>query len=79
MKILVKYFGAIAEKTGAAEEVLNLEETGFEVEEIRSFCIQKYGLEDDESIQTAVNQKLLKKGTLRSGDEIAFLPPYAGG
>jgi sulfur-carrier protein len=79
MQIKVKYFGAIAEQTGTTEEVLTIEEPGFEVEEIRSYCVQKYGLEDDDSIRVAVNQMVKKRGILQNGDEVAFLPPYAGG
>lgn len=79
MQIQVKYFGAIAEKTGVTEEVLNLDETGYEVDELKAYCINKYDLEEDDSIQLAVNQVLNAKKTLHNGDEVAFLPPYAGG
>lgn len=79
MRITVKYFGAIAEETGTTEEVLNLNETGHSIDELKAYCIKKYDLEDDESIQLAVNQELNKKVRLKEGDEVAFLPPYAGG
>jgi sulfur-carrier protein len=79
MQIKVKYFGAFAEQTGKTEEVIILDETGLEVQDFRSYCFQKYGLEDDDSIRVAVNQMINKKGFLENGDEVAFLPPYAGG
>lgn len=79
MQIHVKYFGAIAEKTGVTEELLNLDGTVYEVDELKTYCINKYDLEEDESIQLAVNQVLNAKKTLQNGDEVAFLPPYAGG
>jgi len=79
MQVTVKYFGAIAEDTGTAEEVLSLDETGYTVDELKDYCLQKYNLEEDESIQLAVNRELHKKKKLQDGDEVAFLPPYAGG
>lgn len=79
MQVTVKYFGAIAEDTGTTEEVLSLDETGYEVEELKAYCIKKYRLEEDESIQLAVNRELHAKKKLQDGDEVAFLPPYAGG
>ena len=79
MNIKVKYFGAIAEKTGVSEEVLHLDEAGYEVDELKAYCINKYDLEEGESIRLAVNQVLNAKKTLQHGDEVAFLPPYAGG
>lgn len=79
MKVTIKYFGAIAEKAGLAEEVLDLLTVGSEVSDLKTYCILKYGLTDHDSIQVAVNQELNKTGTLRDGDEIALLPPFAGG
>lgn len=79
MSITVKYFGAIAEETGTTEEVLNLDEIGYSIEELKSYCIKKYDLEEDGSIQLAVNQELNAEQKLQHGDEVAFLPPYAGG
>lgn len=79
MKVKVKYFGAIAEKTGRNEEVLDLAVIGSQVQDVKSFCLDKYRLTNDESLQMAVNQELNKEGELSDGDEVAFLPPFAGG
>jgi molybdopterin converting factor subunit 1 len=79
MKVKVKYFGAIAEKTGRNEEVLDLAVIGSQVQDVKSFCLNKYHLTNDESLQMAVNQELNKEGELTDGDEVAFLPPFAGG
>lgn len=79
MSITVKYFGAIAEETGTTEEILSLDETGYSAEELKAYCFKKYDLEEDESIQLAVNQVLNAEQKLKNGDEVAFLPPYAGG
>lgn len=79
MAITIKYFGAIAEATGVTEEKVTLEEAGDSVEQLRSFCLNKYGAVSDLSFQLAVNQNLTTSGSLNDGDEVAFLPPFAGG
>jgi molybdopterin converting factor subunit 1 len=79
MKVTVKYFGAIAEQTGRNEEMLDLGVIGSQVQDVKSFCLKKYSLADEESLQLAVNQELNKEGELSDGDEVAFLPPFAGG
>jgi molybdopterin synthase sulfur carrier subunit len=79
IQVRVKYFGAMAEKTGITEEMINLEESGYEIDELKAFCMDKYSLLEEDSMQIAVNQTLNSKGTLQKGDEVAFLPPFAGG
>lgn len=79
MSITVKYFGAVAEKTGTSEEELDLNETGDSVSQMKAYCVEKYDLDDEETIQLAVNQVLNADEKLQEGDEVAFLPPYAGG
>ncbi len=79
MSITIKYFGAIAEATGVTEEKVALEEVGNSIEELRSYCLTKYGDVGDLSFQVAVNQSLTTSGSLKDGDEVAFLPPFAGG
>ena len=79
MTLTIKYFGLIAEKTGKKEEVLNLEHKEFDVQALKNFCFSKYELQEMDSVQVAVNQSIQRSGTLKNGDEVAFLPPYAGG
>jgi molybdopterin converting factor subunit 1 len=79
MKIKVKYFGSIAEETGKTEEIVFLQKGMSEIREFIAFIFNKYGLNDEEVIQVAVNQVIQKEGKIQYGDEIAFLPPYAGG
>ncbi|WP_436515185.1 MoaD/ThiS family protein [Ekhidna sp. To15] len=79
MAITIKYFGAIAEAAGVSEEKVTIEEVGSSVEQLRSFCLNKYEAVGDLSFQLAVNQSLIASGTLNDGDEVAFLPPFAGG
>lgn len=79
MKVTVKYFGSLAEKTGIKEEIVDLDQTGTRLDQLKAHCVNKYGLDEDSSIQLAVNQELNSQKQLQNGDEIAFLPPFAGG
>lgn len=78
MNINVKYFGIIAETVGKSEEVLDLEEK-LSAQELKNWLVQKYSIADSEAIQLAVNQNLDTQVELKEGDEVAFLPPFAGG
>ncbi len=78
MKVTVKYFGMIAESAGKSEEVLELE-PGSSIKDLKSQQVKKYQIQDAESVQIAVNQNLNKEVELKDGDEVAFLPPFAGG
>jgi molybdopterin converting factor small subunit len=77
MEITIKYFGQIAEAIGKDEEVL--ESKNADIESVKSYFIHKYNFTYDESIRIAVNQELDSVEDLKDGDEVAFLPPYAGG
>ncbi|CAM4314135.1 MoaD/ThiS family protein [Gillisia hiemivivida] len=78
MKVTLKYFGVIAESAGKSEEVLELQQ-GLSVRDLKNQQIKKYQIQDAESVQIAVNQNLDKEVELKEGDEVAFLPPFAGG
>lgn len=78
MKVTVKYFGVIAESAGKSEEVLDLEH-GSSIKDLKNQQIKKYQIQDAESVQIAVNQDLYNEVELKDGDEVAFLPPFAGG
>lgn len=78
MKVTVKYFGMLAETAGKNEEILDLEE-GMSVTELKCRQIKVYHIPEAESVQLAVNQNLSTEVELKEGDEVAFLPPFAGG
>lgn len=78
MKVQVKYFGMIAEAVGKPEEELELD-PGTSVSELKMNQVKSYGIKDPESVQIAVNQHLNQEIELKEGDEVAFLPPFAGG
>ena len=78
MKVMVKYFGLVAEAAEKSEEVMELngELTALELKEQ---CLNGLSISDKDSVQIAVNQNLDDKTTLKDGDEVALLPPFAGG
>lgn len=78
MKLTLKYFGMIAETTGKNEEVLEVAQ-GISVQNLKDQQIKNYGISDAESVQVAVNQNIDQETELKEGDEVAFLPPFAGG
>lgn len=79
MTVTVKYFGLIAEKTGIHEEMLHLDGDEYDLDALKEQCFLKYELSDMSSVKIAINQSLETSGMLKDGDEVAFLPPFAGG
>lgn len=78
MKVTLKYFGMIAEAAGRNEEDLEVV-SAMSVADLKAEQIEKYQIPDPESVQLAVNQCLDTEVELKEGDEVAFLPPFAGG
>lgn len=78
MSITVKYFGAIEEVTGLSEESVSADDFS-SLEELKSHLLTKYESLGQLSFQLAVNQSMTASSSLQSGDEVAILPPFAGG
>lgn len=77
--ITIKYFGEIAETTNCHEEQFMLEQSNFS--ELMLNLNKKYQL-DQHDIIVAINQERVDDYhtiTLKNNDEIAILPPFAGG
>ena len=77
MKVNVLFFGMLIEKAGGStvivENVQNLSELKFKLETQYSFL-------DEMNYLVAVNQEVVQDNIeLNENDEIALLPPYAGG
>jgi molybdopterin converting factor subunit 1 len=77
MKITVLFFGVLTEVTGMSVKVY---------EEVRTLEHLKMRVADDYpetfhySFRVAVNNELTDEDIpLKDGDEVAFLPPFAGG
>ena len=77
MHINIKYFGQIAEVTQKEEE--NLEFSGIIVSELVETLYLKYSNLRTKNFQIAQNQELVSMETELTGNDIALLPPFAGG
>ncbi len=77
MYITVKYFGQIAEFTQLQEE--SLEFSGTLISEFLDLLYSKYDVLKTKNFQVAQNQELVSIETELTGNEIALLPPFAGG
>jgi molybdopterin synthase sulfur carrier subunit len=78
MKLSVKYFGMIADWVGTTEN--EIEFSGETVADLKSqlegSCSELNGI----SYQVAVNHKISENAVaLNESDELAILPPFAGG
>ncbi|MBO0341165.1 MAG: MoaD/ThiS family protein [Bacteroidota bacterium] len=78
MKVTVKYFGLVAEAAEKSEEVLEINEA-LTASELKARCLNGLAIAEKDSVQIAVNQNLDDKTIINDGDEIALLPPFAGG
>lgn len=78
MKLTIKYFGLVAEAANKFEEVMELN-GDLTARELKERCLNGLSIRDKDSVQIAVNQNLDDKITLKDGDEVALLPPFAGG
>lgn len=77
MNITIKYFGQIAEITQHDEESIAF--SGSSVSELLELLYTKYKALKGKDFQIAQNEELVSKEHKVSGDEIAILPPFAGG
>ena len=79
MKITLKYFGLIAEITNTAEEVLDINHP-VEVGALRNLLAKKYAPLGSATYQVAINHSIAGQDReLNANDEVALLPPFAGG
>ena len=80
MTITVKYFGIIADFTKKKEEEFHLDETLNTIQSLQSHLEKVYPEIKNTAYSFALNQKMTNQdATLQNQDEIALLPPFAGG
>ena len=77
MLITVKYFGLIAEITQCENEAISFDNEP--VLNLLNVLYDKYPALNSEEFQVAQNQELITLETILTGNEIALLPPFAGG
>ena len=77
MKIEVLLFGVLAEKAG--ESKITIEKMK-DIESLKEYMFTKFPDFKNLTFQISVNQSLIHENMpLKDGDEVAFLPPFAGG
>lgn len=80
MNLYLNYFGMIAEKTATTSEIVTINNPSFSVEELNKLLLDKYPALQEMSFKIAVNQNIAEPTVLlNENDEIALLPPFAGG
>ena len=77
MKLIIKYFGLLAELTQCNEE--EIEFSGANVSDLKDVLFQKYEALKIKDFQVAQNNELTTNKTTVTATEIALLPPFAGG
>lgn len=80
MKLSIKYFGMLAEAIGKPEEVIEVVNSQISVEELSQVIENKHASLKTMSFKVAVNQSISENNYLiKENDEVALLPPFAGG
>lgn len=79
MKISIKYFGRLSEQTGMDHEILELA-APTTVKAVIQNLTSTYSELAKSKFRVAVNQEIGNdEAVLNDGDELALLPPFAGG
>jgi sulfur-carrier protein len=77
MKIKVYFFGILTDITGSAEQEIKDVEN---LSALKSWLWRSYPKSKELDFQVAVNKKFVEgKIEFKNGDEVALLPPFAGG
>ena len=77
MTVKVLFFGILKDKTGAASAIV---EGMHDLNELKQHLDAKYPSITNQPYLIAVNQQITKGNlALNDQDEIAFMPPFAGG
>ena len=80
MTLTVKYFGLVADITQKKEEQLFLENEAMTLNQLQSKLEAQYPELKNTTYSFAINQSLSQSNeALKNNDEIALLPPFAGG
>ena len=77
MQITIKYFGQLTEITHIKVE--SMEFSGTYIHELLDSLYRKYNTLKTKDFQVAQNQELVSFETELTGQDIALLPPFAGG
>lgn len=80
MEIQITYFALMKEKSGRAQETLNLPENSTALS-VYELITKKYGIHVPlDAMRVAINDEFADlSATLKSGDNVVFIPPVSGG
>lgn len=79
MDIKIKYFGLLAEAMSQTETIITLKEN-CTVEELKRILLSIYPALEGKEFKIAVNKNIVtEKAIILPTDELALLPPFAGG
>jgi molybdopterin synthase sulfur carrier subunit len=77
MKVKVLFFGVLAEKAG--DEFTEIEGVK-DIDSLKRVLLDKYPDFENYSYQISINRNISRENNkLSDGDELALLPPFAGG
>ena len=80
MKVKVLYFAQVSEKLGINSEEITFQKEHPTLWDLMDYLVKTYPVLDELSYKIAHNQVLTKENAaLSERDEIALLPPFAGG
>ena len=77
MTLTIKYFGQLAEIVSRNEEVINF--SGNTISDLLEILFEKYSKLKNVDFQVAQNNQIVNLETKILTNEIALLPPFAGG
>ncbi len=78
MGLNIKYLGMLAEASGKEQETIELSDVS--ITALKVMLQEKYPKFVTMNFKVAVNHSLVEEVTvLKDGDEVALLPPFAGG
>jgi molybdopterin converting factor small subunit len=79
MKIKLLFFGALTDVIGAQEEIVEVNDN-LDITYLNLDLLSRYPTLSNFKYKIALNKIVVDKDQkLKDGDEVAFLPPFAGG
>lgn len=79
MDIRIKYFGLLAEAMEKEDAVFSIKEN-CTVQELKNTLLSSYPVLEGKEFKVAVNKNIVdEKVVILPTDELALLPPFAGG
>ncbi len=79
MKIKLLFFGALTDVIGAQEQMIDMDDN-LDITYLNLDMLARYPSLSNFKYKIALNKIVVNKDQkLKDGDEVAFLPPFAGG